>query len=104
MGGYLHSGDDVDATFIQPEDNPNALPDDVAREIGFKLGKSKAELKAQLATSASSLTANLRAFNDQKDLIDLKIKRASALTSEELRDFHRQVQCGLLRYLLASMN
>lgn len=92
VGGYLHSGDDVDATFIQPEDNANALPDDVARAIGFKLGKSKGELKAQLATSASSLTENLRAFNDQKDLIDLKIKRASALTTEELRDFHRQVR------------
>ncbi|KAF1335548.1 hypothetical protein FI667_g1309, partial [Globisporangium splendens] len=90
VGGYLHGGDDADSAFIQPEDNPNALPDDVVREIGFKLGKSKAELKAQLATIASLLKENLHEFKDQKELIDQKIKRASALSLEELTKFYRQ--------------
>lgn len=98
VGGYFHSGDDVDATFIQPEDNANALPDDVARGIGFKLGKSKAELKAQLATIAGQLTTNLREFKDQKDLISQRNKRVSAMPADELEDFYRQVltKCTLL--------
>lgn len=92
VGGYFHSGDDADATFIQPEDDANALPDDVARDIGLRLGKSKAELKAQLATVAGTLTANLRAFEDEKDLITQKSKRASSLPVNELQDFYRQVR------------
>ncbi|TYZ69178.1 hypothetical protein PybrP1_012175 [[Pythium] brassicae (nom. inval.)] len=90
VGGYFHSGDDADATFIQPEDNANALPDDVARGIGFRLGKSKAELKAQLAAIADALTAHLRTFRDEKDLVTQKSKRASSLPVDELLAFYRQ--------------
>lgn len=92
VGGYLHSGDDVDATFIQPEDNANALPDDVARELAFKLGKTKAELRSQLATIAQTLTTNLRAFDAERASVKQLTKRAPTLTLEKLTALHQQVR------------
>lgn len=66
VGGYAHGAGDADGTFIQPEGNTDELPEDVAKELQFELGKTKAELRHQLDIVVDRLTANLREFETRR--------------------------------------
>lgn len=92
VGGYLHGGDDPDATFIQPEDNPAALPDDVARETQFVLADTKEGLRRQFNERLQIFTDNLAAFARERVKLDTRLRKLSSASVDEVRALHCQVR------------
>lgn len=92
VGGYEHDGDDPDANFIQPEDNANSLPDDVAREVRFNIkGKTANELLALLHDNLSLFKQNIAMFESEKAQMKRKLKKLVGLNDTEMREVYEEV-------------
>lgn len=92
VGGYEHDGDDPDANFIQPEDNANSLPDDVAREVRFNIkGKTAKELLALLHQYLSHFKQNLATFESEQSQMKRKLKKLTGLNDTEMHEVYEEV-------------
>jgi hypothetical protein len=96
VGGYLHGGDDPDATFIQPEDNPTALPDDVARETQFVLADTREGLRRQVDERLQLFNQNLASFARERAKMDPRLRKLSGASVDEVRALHWQVRPSIL--------
>lgn len=92
VGGYEHDGDDPDATFIQPEDNPAALPDDVARITKFKPAKTKRGLRDQFEERFMAFKEHLKSFADERATVESRLGEISSASADQLRDLYYTVR------------
>lgn len=95
VGGYHHGGDDPDATFIQPEDNPTALPDDVARETQFVLADTKEGLRKQVKERFKLFNENLATFAQEKASVESRMRNLSGASADEVRALYRKVRSSV---------
>lgn len=92
VGGYAHDGDDADANFIQPEDNANSLPDDVAREIRLNIkGKSVTELLALMHQNLALFKQNIAIFESEKSQMKRKLRNLNGLNDTDMREVYEEV-------------
>jgi hypothetical protein len=92
IGGYEHGSADADGSFIQPEGNPTELPDDVVKELKFKLGTTKAELRSQLEMVADRFLENLGDFDEMKKEVATRLELTASLDEVELQDVNHKVR------------
>ncbi|KAG3241832.1 hypothetical protein PI124_g13305 [Phytophthora idaei] len=90
VGGYEHN-EDADGMFIQPEGNPDELPEDVIRETRLQLKTSKDGLMKQLQEVFAQQQKNIANFHEEQRTVDQKMKNLSGMPLSDLQDLHRKV-------------
>ncbi|GMF50023.1 unnamed protein product [Phytophthora fragariaefolia] len=92
VGGYERLGEDRDADFIQPEGNPNQLPEDVIRQTGIKLAKTKESLMVQLQEIFAQQQKHMDNFHEEQKIMNQKMKNLEELSSDDLKMLHKKVR------------
>ncbi|KAG4048035.1 hypothetical protein PC123_g16639 [Phytophthora cactorum] len=91
VGGYEHNEEDADGMFIQPEGNPDELPEDVIRETRLRLKTSKDGLMKQLQEVFAQQQKNIANFHEEQRTVDQKMKNLPGMPLSDLQDLHRKV-------------
>ncbi|KAL7690382.1 hypothetical protein Plhal304r1_c012g0046151 [Plasmopara halstedii] len=91
VGGYEHNEDDADGRFIQPEGNPDELPDDVIRVTGLRLETTRDGLMNQLNEVFVQQKNNIAAFHEKQKTMDQKIKTLSEMHLSDLLVLYREI-------------
>lgn len=78
--------------FIQPEGDPNTLPEDVARRVNIVLGRTKAELRQQWDIYSSKLLQDLQEFDSRKNRVRHTLANLNTITNNELQDVNTTVR------------
>ncbi|ETL36471.1 hypothetical protein L916_11546 [Phytophthora nicotianae] len=91
VGGYEHNAEDADGRFIQPEGNPDDLPEDVARETGIRLASTRHGLMKQLQEVFAQQQENIANFHEEQKMVDQKMEDLSGMPMSDLQDLYRKV-------------
>jgi hypothetical protein len=95
VGGYDHDGDNRDAVFIQPEGNPEELPEDVVREVGVRLATTKHALLVQLEDTFAQQQKNMTSFHAEQNDVDQKMKDLAGMPLSDLQELGRKVSLAV---------
>ncbi|KAL4128850.1 hypothetical protein PRIC2_007830 [Phytophthora ramorum] len=91
VGGYEHDGNDADRAFIQPEGDPADLPEDVARETGVRLKKTKNGLMVQLQETFAQQQRHMTDFHKEQASVNQKVVKMEQLPLPDFRSLYKKV-------------